>query len=274
VLIVCYNRRETTLMALRALKRAREDADLRVVLFDDGSTDGTAEAVSTEFPDTIIVEGDGSFFWNRGLHAAWARARSLDVDAFLWLNDDVVLDPDALTRLKRAWAQMTALRHDRKFILVGATRSSSGSVSYGGYRTESSPFAMRFRMVQPQQGLAKIDTFNGNIVLVPSEVTKCIGLNDPAYHHNFGDTEYGLRATRNGIDVRLAEGTLGVCEPNLEKYEKGLSGKNVRLIDRWRKVNTHHGLPFKSWLRFTRRYSGIWFPLHFILPYRRLLGIK
>ncbi len=272
VLLVCHNRRETTLRALRALALAGRDATLIPVLFDDASNDGTVTAVLAEFPRTKIVEGDGTAFWNRGLHIAWTHARNLPVDAFLWLNDDVELDRDAIARLLDAWRRVSAATSGHRFILVGATRGTDGVVTYSGQRLIPSPFALRFRAVQPNDdSLATVDTFNGNIVLVPRAVIAEIGLNDPAFHHNLGDIDYGLRATKAGIAVRLLPGTLGLCERNAAKALRGFGSPHLSLFEQWRKVNSHHGLPFFNWWRLTRRHSGAWFLLHFCLPYRRLV---
>lgn len=274
VLVVCYNRRESTLRALRSLGRVPRRVNIQIVLFDDGSTDGTSKAVLAEFPETIIVRGDGNHFWNRGLYAAWIRALELNPDAYLWLNDDVELDPDALQRLCASWDRMATASANSNFILVGSTRGSDGRLTYGGHTVERSPFALRFKLTEPSMDLQPIDTFNGNIVLVPREVVCAVGINDPLYHHNFGDTDYGLRALRAGIDIRLLEGTLGICEGNQQKSLMGYASPGLSVRERWQKVNTHHGLPFASWWRFTRRHSGRWFLLHFLIPYRRLIGLR
>ncbi len=270
VLLVCHNRRDATLRALRSLHAATDSFDVTPVLFDDASSDGTVEAVLEQFPQTIIVHGDGNAYWNAGLHAAWTRATALRPDAYLWLNDDVALDADALARLAEAWRLMSSTVSGRRFILVGSTRGSDGNLTYGGHRIERSPFALRFRLLAPVDELAPIDTFNGNIVLVPDAVVDEIGLNDPVYFHGFGDNDYGLRASRAGIAVRLLAGTLGLCEANDAKRKLGFNSPQLPLLERWRRVNTHFGLPFASWWRFTRRHSGPWFPVHFLLPYRRL----
>jgi GT2 family glycosyltransferase len=274
VLLVCHNRRDATLRAMRSLRKACAGSGgfaLQPVLFDDASTDGTVEAVLAEFPETLILRGNGSAFWNGGLHEAWSRALALRPDAYLWLNDDVALDDDALDRLADAWHAMSAASPARRFILVGSTRGADGTITYGGHRLERSPFALRLRLQSPSSDLLPIDTFNGNIVLVPQSVVDEIGINDPAYFHGFGDNDYGLRASRAGIAVRLLAGTLGLCEANEAKRRQGFNSPQLPLRERWRRVNTHFGLPFASWWRFTRRHSGLWFPLHFLLPYRRLL---
>lgn len=271
VLLVCYNRRETTLRALRALAAQGGAMRLEIVLFDDASTDGTAEAVLREFPAARIVRGDGSAFWNGGLHACWTAALDLPVDAYLWLNDDVALDPDALARLAAAFTEAEAAQGDRRFVIAGATRGEQGEISYAGFNRVHTPFALRFVKAPPTDRLQPVDTFNGNIVLVPKAVVDEIGVNDPTYLHNFGDMDYGLRAGRAGMRVLLAPGVLGMCAANHEKSARGFGSPALSLAQQWKVVNTHRGLPFKTWLRFTSQYSGIWFPLHFLLPYRHLV---
>src|SRR3954466_15183881 len=84
-LITCHNRREKTVACLEALyKNSLPTALLTVVLVDDGSTDGTSEAVAEQFPDVIIHRGDGSLFWNKGMHIAHTIAEKLDPDFYLW----------------------------------------------------------------------------------------------------------------------------------------------------------------------------------------------
>jgi GT2 family glycosyltransferase len=99
-LIVSYNRRETTLNALKALIRNSGRVSLTIVLFDDGSKDQTAASIEKSFPNVIVKRGDGTFFWNRGLHESWLDALKEPSDAVLWLNDDVTR-PGAKNRLNK-----------------------------------------------------------------------------------------------------------------------------------------------------------------------------
>lgn len=272
ILIVCRNRRETTLSALDRLRRQDTDASLHIAVFDDASTDGTPEAIATHYPEVQIVHGDGSAFWNGGLHRLWSQAAVAQTDAFLWLNDDTWLDDDALSRLVAAWRAEQAACSDGRLILIGATRDTDGTVSYSGYDVTPSPVAFKLRRVQPDaRQMTPVMTFNGNIVLVGRGVVDTIGINDPGFFHNLGDVDYGLRARRANIPALLLPGTLGLCEGNAAKRDRGYGSPRLSMREHWQKVNTHHGLPFASWWRFTRRHSGMWWPLHFLLPYRHLL---
>lgn len=264
--MACHNRRELTLRALQAVWRADAPFAISVVLFDDGSSDGTSAAVRAQFPQTIILPGDGTAFWNGGMHAAWSRALALEPDAYLWLNDDVDLDEDALPRLQRAWAAGQD-NGDAAFILVGATRSAAGSFTYGGIYRMRSAVSLRFEPAGLLAETRLVDTFNGNIVLVTAAAVARIGILDPQFFHSFGDIDYGLRARRAGIAALQLPGSLGRCEAN-----PPISLAAISLLARWRHfTGSPRGLPAANWWRMVRRHSGWLAPLHFVLPYRQIL---
>ena len=45
---------------------------LKVFLVDDGSTDGTSQAIKEKFPQVNII--NGNLYWSRGMHIAWEKA--------------------------------------------------------------------------------------------------------------------------------------------------------------------------------------------------------
>src|ERR1039457_1924637 len=103
VLMTCHNRRTATLACLSSLENQINNSDfsLTTYLVDEGCTDGTAEAVANH-PKIHIIRGDGNLYWNRGMQLAFSTARRDNHDGYLWLNDDVVLDQDALSRLSHS----------------------------------------------------------------------------------------------------------------------------------------------------------------------------
>src|SRR5690606_34720740 len=105
VLLTCHNRKSKTLKALNSLKRTREAVnqnavnskiDIVIYLTDDGSTDGTSDAVQESFPETIILQGDGNLFWANGMIKSWSEAIKDNFDFFLLLNDDTELFENSL----------------------------------------------------------------------------------------------------------------------------------------------------------------------------------
>ena len=85
ILLTCYNRKDQTLECLKSLKK--NTLFFKIFLVDDGSTDGTAKAVSACYPDVNIITGNGQLYWNRGMHLAWETASKNDFDFYIWIND-------------------------------------------------------------------------------------------------------------------------------------------------------------------------------------------
>ena len=101
VLMTCHNRKLKTLATLESLfnQILTSEIALNAYLLDDGSTDGTATAVQQIYPKVKIFSGDGNLFWNGGMRVAFSEAMKDDPDYYLWLNDDTVLDREALSVL-------------------------------------------------------------------------------------------------------------------------------------------------------------------------------
>jgi GT2 family glycosyltransferase len=179
-----------------------EKYEIDVFLVDDGSTDNTTDSVKINFPSVNIIKGNGTLFWNRGMHLAWKTASDKrEYDYYLWLNDDTYLFENSLDVILTSsnLQQGTA-------IIVGATCSSkTGEYTYGGYKRSG-------ENVIPSNVLQEIDTFNGNCVLIPKFVFTKVGNLDPLFHHCIGDLDYGYRSQSLGIKSLIAPGYLGDCE--------------------------------------------------------------
>ncbi len=106
--------------ALPWVERCLESVGGRpTVVVDNGSTDGTPNAVRSRFPDVTLVEME-----NRGLAAGWNRGLAeLDVDFALVLNADAWLLSGALEQLLAA-----ADRHPRAALLAPRLRNPDGTL--------------------------------------------------------------------------------------------------------------------------------------------------
>lgn len=271
VIMTSHNRREKTMDCLKALRESRSlvNVELNAVLADDGSTDGTAEAVGQAYPWVRVVHGDGSLFWCRGMHRAFETALEQGFDYYLWLNDDTMLYEDALSRLLDC-AKMQRAATGKPVIVVGSTvDEQSGKLSYGGERRATWWLRTRFVKVQPGEQAQACESMNGNIVLIPAESARLVGNLDPAFEHAMGDTDYALRANKLGVGVWVAPGVHGTCADNAVSYT--FKDANLPLTKRWKQMLGRKGLPWRSWWVLTRRHAGIFWPLYFIWPYVRTL---
>ncbi|MHB1144125.1 MAG: glycosyltransferase family 2 protein [Thiobacillus sp.] len=270
-LMACHNRREKTLAAIAQYFACDlpQGFTRKLVLVDDGSVDGTAEAVRVAFPDVVIEQGDGSLFWNRGMLRAWRGALPLRPDYVLWLNDDTLLYPHALVRLLETDARMRA-EAGQPGIAVGSTDNDRGELSYGGSVPAKRLNRLSMRKVVPCEEPRPAVTLNGNCVLVPQEVSDRIGLLDEVFEHAMGDNDYGFRAHKAGIPVWVMPGYAGRCNVD-HPVEGSFNDPRLPLRVRWKKIMSPKGLPPRSWHALCRRHGGVAWPLIWVWPYGKLI---
>jgi GT2 family glycosyltransferase len=265
VLLTCFNRRDATLGCLRRLSAQILPSahPLSIFMVDDGSTDGTSDAVLAQFPDVRIIRGMGGLFWNGGMRVAFAEAIASDFDAFLLLNDDTMLDPDAIERLA---TEMAPLGPDYGAIVVGAVADPcSNVVNYGGWVRTSRTVPAKLALLGYSPHRQTCDTFNANCVLVGRRVASELGNLDPGFTHGMGDFDYGLRAGAADIPIVVLPGTVGECPTNTGT---GLwVDKSLPLRRRWALLSGPKGLPPREWLRYCIRHGGPVWPALWLKPY-------
>lgn len=271
VLMTCHNRKAKTLACLEGLFKNTLLAgySLYVILVDDGSTDGTSEAVRSRYPEVLIVRGDGNLFWNRGMLRAWEMALPLTPDYVLWLNDDTLLLSRALNDLLETEARARA-ETGKPTIIVGSTHNDLGELSYGGCVPASTINRLKMRKVIPGDSPQAAVTMNGNCVLVPRAVYERIGLLDKVFSHGMGDNDYGFRAHKAGIPIWVMSGYAGHC--NIDHTVTGsFRDPNLSVRSRWRQITSPKGLPAIPWLVMCKRHAGPLWPLVWLLPYAQVL---
>ena len=247
VLLTVFNRKEKTIRCLRNLysQAVPLNYSIEVYLTDDGCTDGTPEAIITEFPNVNIISGDGSLFWNRGMYAAWSEAEKKDYDFFLWLNDDTFLFENCIINLLK---ESEIYNHNA--IIIGSTVDSKREkVTYGGW--------FKNKIINPQTENREADTFNGNIVLIPRSVYNILGKNDPYFRHAMGDTDYGLRAKKTRLKNIVCSEICGICDDHPRKPK--WKDPDVSLKERCKALYSTGGNgsnPFEFFY-FKKRHFGI-----------------
>ncbi len=274
VLLTCHNRKQKTLECLNALRRQKlpDSAQIVIYLVDDGSSDGTVEAIRDLYPQINLLLGDGTLYWGGGMRLAFSEAMKTEHDFYLWLNDDVLLAESAIKEMLTTYQEIK-VRGSLKSIIVGSTKDpQTGTVSYGGFRKGTWFRPLWFSRVLPGTTPSACDTMNGNCVLIPEIVARTVGNIDSSFTHAMGDLDYGLRACSNGCQVWLAPGHVGTCGYN--PPEGTWKDQKLPLLVRFKKVRQFKGgLPFREWKLFVHRHGGaLWF-FYWLFSYRRLIGL-
>jgi GT2 family glycosyltransferase len=214
--IPVHNRRETTLRALGTLTRIdRRGLDLRVFVVDDGSCDGTSDAVRAAFPDVQILQGDGTLHYAAGTNMGLRAALDWGARHVVAANDDSIFHADSLQRLvataeatPRAVVGALLLRWDQPHRVFQV--APQWDLWYGGWRLPESLTAFSV----PDRPF-DVELVVGNCVLIPAEAMRAHGLLDAAnFRHGWGDAQFTMRLRRAGWRLVVDPRARVWCEPN------------------------------------------------------------
>lgn len=238
-----FNRRELTLACLGSLF----DGDLghialHVIVVDDGSSDGTAEAIAAAYPQVQVIRGDGTLWYSEGTNVGIREAQKREPDYILIFNNDSLFPPQTLARLvATAETHPTSLVgaalirwDDKRTIFQVGTRWQT---AFGGWRT-----------IGPQtvddlpDGPFPVETFAGNCVLIPAAALLEAGLMKSGAMPNFGDSELVTRMRRKGWRLLLDPKAPVLCEPN--QLPRRLSSMSVGELYQalWGTRTSYHNL--------------------------------
>ncbi|WP_139007357.1 glycosyltransferase family 2 protein [Arthrobacter crystallopoietes] len=266
IIMATFNRRHVTERCLSALKRCDlpENMKIQITVVDASSSDGTAEMLRQEHGNVDLISVPTNQYWAQCMRRAWEQAQRYNPEFILWLNDDVILDSNALVDLFR-----TSARYGHRAIVSGATRNTEGQVSYTGYIRGPGSRKLSFSKLDVAGRDQSCDAINGNIVLVPRQIDQLLGGFPRHYIHGMADFAYSLRARKKGIRVIVASGTAGLCDNNAVKG----SWRDVSLgrRERLRLLNSPKGLPFNAWLRYCMSFGGPLSLAYFVKPYLDVL---
>jgi GT2 family glycosyltransferase len=204
VILLTWNQKEMTLACLRSLA-GMDYPNFGVVLVDNASEDGSAEAVERDYPEVTVIRNDKNLGVAGGRNVGLSHVLEKGADEFLLLLDnDTEVHPAFLTEMVRAGVEQPQAGiltgkiyfHDRPKVIWCA----GGTLDL--YRCD-------FRLTghgETDQGqhdrLRDVDHVAGCCQMIARPALDAIGLLDERFSPYFcEDTDWCARAVKAGFRV-------------------------------------------------------------------------
>lgn len=204
IVIPVFNRKVLLSNCLESL-RTQTNPHFKVIVVDDGSTDGTGDMLREEYPEVMTIRGDGSLWWTGATNVGVRHALSLCQadDYIMALNDDLVVPPDYIdTYYQVAAAHPNALIGSVVTDINNRDVIHSGGVQINWVTAKTRDTNVGKSLASFGKGFfQKVSTLTGRGVLFPSQVFRQIGLYNDRHYAQCGDTELPRRAHLAGYQL-------------------------------------------------------------------------
>lgn len=193
-----------TLQCVAALRQSTM-RDQIVVVVDNASDDGSAEALREGLPTTVVEELEDNLGYAGGNNQALGLALELGCD-FAWVvNPDCLVEADTLARLvAEAHRHPEAGLFGPRLIQGGSRpptiQSDGGLVAEDG---ASSHLHAGRPVSETPATSRRVDFVSGSCLLVRCSMAREIGLLPEEYFLYFEETDYALRAAEAGWESRV-----------------------------------------------------------------------
>jgi GT2 family glycosyltransferase len=251
----------------------KQNAKIYVVIVDDGSTDGTYQWIKENYPQVILLKGNGNLWWSGGINMAVKYSIDrLKCDYIIWWNNDILASENyfstLISHLKSSdintiIGSKIYHAHQKNTIwsMGGLFDPKSGRKSLIGSAEIDSPL---------YEQITGCDWLPGMGTITHKSIYERIGMLDeknfPQYH---GDSDFTFRAKKIGYKI--------IVNPFLKIYNdtlhSGIRHDNSfkRLIQSLFSIKSNYNIR-KDYLFYKRHAESINAYSILIIKYSKYIG--
>jgi GT2 family glycosyltransferase len=208
VIVLNWNGLEDTIACLESCRLISHD-NVRLLVVDNGSSDGSEAALRERFPDVELIQTGKNLGFTGGNNVGMRHALERGADDVILLNNDTIVDPAFVTELVRAARADAAAGmlvskiyyHDAPDVLWYAGATFNSWLGHGVHRGHGERDEGQFDRVE------ETPRPTGCAVMVTRELCVRVGLLSDDYFCYCEDLDWGLRARRAGFKVIYVPGS-------------------------------------------------------------------
>ena len=224
VVVVTYNRAdllERMLGGLAGLDRAPD----AVIVVDNASTDHTPDVLAAStLPGLVTIRTTENLGGAGGFHLGLRTAYDQGYDAMWLMDDDVVPEPDCVTRLLEADGScLTSVREDLTGALIEKAAIRFDLRNPLAIRPKRASVDSTYRSRADMPATVEVENVAFEGFFVRREVVERIGLPDPSFFIFYDDVDYAIRARRAGFPIHAVRDAVLVRQLDFDQ-QHDLSG--------------------------------------------------
>jgi len=227
--------------------------NFKVVVVDNGSTDGSPNAVRAQYPSIAVIENGKNLGFGEGNNVGIRYSLKEGAEWIFLLNNDIAVDPEMLTELMKAASsdEMIGILSPKIYYYSepnqlwyagGKVNYFTGIISHRGLREMDSG---QYDQVE------ETDYITGCAFLIKRKVVESVGMFDPIYFPIYSeDADWSVRVQRAGYRL--------VYVPHAKLWHKVSAFSGGGLTPYKTRLKVEHNLIFFK--RYARWYHWITIP--------------
>lgn len=259
VIMISFNTRDLTLKAIQTLFENAGDVRMTVAVWDNASSDGSADAIAEQFPQVRLFRSEENLGFGRANNAV---ADMVDTEWILLLNSDTETHPRAIEN-----ALKFARKHPEAGLVGGRAVFPDGSLNPTSCFNRISLWglfctAVGLHLVFPRSRVfngemlggwqrdeaRQVDIISGSFMLMKNKTWRELGGFNPRYFMYAEDLDICLRAARLGYRPMVTPDAvithLGGASAirREEKLVQVMKGRASLVRDHWSALNASLGI--------------------------------
>ncbi len=192
IIIPTYNGLKVLKKCLESLKKT-DYKNLKIILVDNGSSDGTISFIKKNYPSIEIIALNKNYGFAYAVNKGIKKAIKDGSDYILSLNNDVIIP-------NKNWIRelIKTAEKDNKIGIIGIKITSKNKrlqFLFYGLKSEGELDKGQYDFIR------EVPAINGVAMFIKKEVIKKVGFFDERFFYGRDDLDYGFRARKAGFKV-------------------------------------------------------------------------